>query len=82
MWHKVQLYLQGQVSDAESTLERQKLRAQALADEVGALVEQAARKILGKLLPSLSCTDDLLLPNGSCEVPCHNPAVHHGMNLL
>ena len=47
--------LQGQVSSAESTLERQKLRAQALADEVGALIEQAARRILGKLLLSLSC---------------------------
>lgn len=37
------------MSSFESTLERQKLRAQALADEIGALVEQAARKLLGML---------------------------------
>lgn len=30
------------------TLERQKLRAQALADELGSLIEYAARKVLGK----------------------------------
>ena len=42
--------LQGQASGWELTLHRQKLRAQALADELGALVEQAARKVLGKSL--------------------------------
>ena len=33
----------------EVTVERQKLRAEALANELGALVEYAARKVLGML---------------------------------
>lgn len=33
----------------EVTLERQKLRAEALASEFGALIEYAARKVLGVL---------------------------------
>ncbi|KAL0054936.1 hypothetical protein WJX82_004786 [Trebouxia sp. C0006] len=36
-----------QATGWEVTLERQKLRAQALADELGSLIEYAARKVLG-----------------------------------
>lgn len=36
-----------QATGWEVTLERQKLRAQAVADEFGALIEYAARKVLG-----------------------------------
>ena len=39
---------QAQATGWEVTLERQKLRAQALADELGSLIEYAARKVLGK----------------------------------
>lgn len=39
---------QAQTTGWEVTLERQKLRAQALADELGSLIEYAARKCLGE----------------------------------
>lgn len=51
--------MQGQASGWELTLHRQKLRAQALADELGALIEQAARKVLGR--SCLRCPGSLLL---------------------
>lgn len=35
------------------TLERQKLRAEALANEFGALVEYAARKLLGMFVSAV-----------------------------
>ena len=43
------LFPQVKTTGWEVTLERQKLRAEALANEFGALVEYAARKILGML---------------------------------
>ena len=59
VFHSHADFVQGQVSQAESTFERQKLRAQALADEVGALIEQAARKLLGETLcPSVLASCD------------------------
>ena len=42
------LTVQAQATGWEVTLERQKLRAQALADEFGALIEYGARKVLGE----------------------------------
>ena len=39
---------QAQATGWEVTLGRQKLRAQALADELGSLIEYAARKVLGE----------------------------------
>ena len=42
------MFVQAQASGWEVTLERQKLRAEALANEFGALVEWAARKVLGQ----------------------------------
>ncbi len=56
------IVFQAQATGWEVTLERQKLRAQALADELGSLIEYAARKVLGEtalttfvLLNQLKC---------------------------
>ena len=46
--------MQAKSTGWEVTLERQKLRAEALANEFGALIEYAARKVLGEL-PSEIC---------------------------
>lgn len=47
------LTAQVQSSGWEVTLERQKLRAEALANEFGALVEYAARKLLGMFVSAV-----------------------------
>ena len=46
------------------TLERQKLRAEALANEFGALVEYAARKVLGMLQQIVGYDLLFCLPGG------------------